>query len=157
MMDLASTDVLDLCAGTGAVSYEFASRGCRSVDSVEIEALHFGYIKKTAETMGLDEIHAIRNDAFKFPVFCRKTYDIIFADPPYSHEKTILIPSIVTEKQLLKPGGLLVIEHSASNDFSNTPGFVESRRYGKVNFSFFKYGCISISNILKVPPDLSDL
>ncbi|MDR2467192.1 MAG: RsmD family RNA methyltransferase [Prevotellaceae bacterium] len=135
--DFASSDALDLFAGTGAVSCEFVSRGCRSVDTVEIDPLHFAYIRKTAETFGFVELHAVRNDAFRFLGFCRKTYDIIFADPPFACEKTILIPSLVTEHRLLKEGGRLVIEHPAGRDFSDAPGFVESRHYGSVNFSFF--------------------
>jgi 16S rRNA (guanine(966)-N(2))-methyltransferase RsmD len=139
LVDFASSDALDLFAGTGAVSCEFVSRGCRSVDTVEIDPLHFGYIRRTAETFGFVELHAIRNDAFRFLGFCRKTYGIIFADPPFASEKTILLPSIVAEQRLLKAGGRLVIEHSSGMDFSGTPGFVENRRYGSVNFSFFEY------------------
>ena len=36
LVDFEQCDVLDLFAGTGSISYEFASRGARSVTSVEI-------------------------------------------------------------------------------------------------------------------------
>ena len=40
--------------------------------------------------------------------------------------------------KLLAPGGLFVLEHGKSNDFSDHPCFLEHRAYGSVNFSFFR-------------------
>jgi 16S rRNA (guanine(966)-N(2))-methyltransferase RsmD len=136
--DLNAVKVLDLFAGTGGISYEFASRGSVHVDSVEIEPLHFAYIKKTSETLGFKQIHVVRNDVFRFLKFCRESYDIIFADPPYANRQIMLIPKLVTENKLLNEGGCLIIEHSTNNNFSETEGFTQQRHYGSVNFSFFK-------------------
>ncbi|MDR1897453.1 MAG: 16S rRNA (guanine(966)-N(2))-methyltransferase RsmD [Prevotellaceae bacterium] len=138
LFDFETINVLDLFAGTGGISYEFASRGCQSVDTVEIDFLHFNYIKSTVKTLDLKQIHVIRNDSFRFLNLCRKTYDIIFADPPYANDKITLIPQLVLDKHLLNNDGYLIIEHSANNDFSETENFINHRRYGSVNFSFFK-------------------
>ncbi|MDR1341383.1 MAG: RsmD family RNA methyltransferase [Prevotellaceae bacterium] len=135
--DLSAVKVLDLFAGTGGISYEFASRGSRHIDTVEIEPLHYTYIKKTAETLDFTQIHVVRNDSFRFLKFCRESYDIIFADPPYANSKTALIPKLVIENNLLNEGGYLIIEHSSTNNFSETEGFIRQRCYGSVNFSFF--------------------
>jgi 16S rRNA (guanine(966)-N(2))-methyltransferase RsmD len=135
--DISTVKVLDLFAGTGGISYEFASRGSKHIDAVEIEFLHFSYIKKTSEILNFNQIHVIRNDSFRFLKFCRESYDIIFADPPYSNDKIALIPKLVFENQLLNEGGYLIVEHSNSNNFSNTTGFTQQRQYGSVNFSFF--------------------
>jgi len=138
IVDLESVTVLDLFAGTGGISYEFASRGAESIDSVEIEPVHFNYIKKTAEALGFKQMHVIRNDAFRFLDFCKKTYDIIFADPPYDNKKINLIPQQVFKNNLLNENGYLIIEHSVDTDFSENEYFFEQRKYGSVNFSFFK-------------------
>jgi 16S rRNA (guanine(966)-N(2))-methyltransferase RsmD len=135
--DLNAVKVLDLFAGTGGISYEFASRGSQYIDTVEIERLHFAYIKKTVETLGFNQIHVIRNDVFRFLKFCNESYDIIFADPPYANAQIAIIPKLVTENNLLNEGGCLIIEHSANNNFSEIDGFTEQRHYGSVNFSFF--------------------
>jgi 16S rRNA (guanine(966)-N(2))-methyltransferase RsmD len=135
--DLSAVKVLDLFAGTGGISYEFASRGSKHVDTVEIEPLHFNYIKKTSETLGFNQIHVIRNDSFRFLKFCSESYDIIFADPPYSNSQIMLIPKLVAANNLLNEGGRLIVEHSANNNFSEIEGFLQQRRYGSVNFSFF--------------------
>jgi 16S rRNA (guanine(966)-N(2))-methyltransferase RsmD len=138
LFDLSSVEVLDLFAGTGGISYEFASRGSNYIDMVEIEPAHFSYIKRTVETLDFNQIHVIRNDTFRFLKLCRKSYDIIFADPPYSNKKISLIPELVFENKLLNAGGCLIIEHSAANDFSKTERFTRHRQYGNVNFSFFQ-------------------
>jgi 16S rRNA (guanine(966)-N(2))-methyltransferase RsmD len=136
--DIGSVKVLDLFAGTGGISYEFASRGSKHIDTVEIEPLHYAYIKKTSETLDFKQIHVIRNDVFRFLKFCRESYGIIFADPPYDNSKIALIPKLVFENDLLTEDGYLIVEHSAANSFSETEGFEQSRSYGSVNFSFFR-------------------
>ncbi|MDR1887070.1 MAG: RsmD family RNA methyltransferase, partial [Prevotellaceae bacterium] len=105
LFDFASVEVLDLFAGTGGISYEFASRGSQYIDAVEIEPLHFAYIKNASATLDFKQIHAIRNDSFRFLKFCRKSYDIIFADPPYASAKIALIPELVFANKLLNAGG----------------------------------------------------
>jgi len=81
--DISSFDVLDLFSGTGSISYEFASRGCRAVHAVEIEPRHVAFIRNTARKQEFDQIRVIRNDAFHFLSICKVQYDIVFADPPY--------------------------------------------------------------------------
>ena len=64
--DVESADVLDLFAGTGSISYEFASRGAASVVSVEINAVHYDFIRRTARNFGLDRIHPVKANAFLY-------------------------------------------------------------------------------------------
>ena len=45
LVDFEECDVLDLFAGTGSISYEFASRGARSVTAVEINPVHYNFIR----------------------------------------------------------------------------------------------------------------
>ena len=60
MLDFEGVEALDLFAGTGSISYEFASRGAASVTSVEINAVHYNFIRSTAAAFGLDNIHAVK-------------------------------------------------------------------------------------------------
>jgi 16S rRNA (guanine(966)-N(2))-methyltransferase RsmD len=137
MFNFSSVKALELFAGTGGISYEFASRGCQHIDTVEIDQVHFAYLKKTSELLDLKQIHLIRNDSFRFLKFCSESYDIIFADPPYANDQTVFIPELVFDNNLLNEQGCLIIEHSSNHDFSDTAGFTQHRRYGSVNFSFF--------------------
>jgi 16S rRNA (guanine(966)-N(2))-methyltransferase RsmD len=135
--DFAETEALDIFAGSGSISYEFASRGCRSVDCVENNGKYRAFIQQTARTMGLQQIHCYMQDAFAYLNSCRKQYDIIFADPPYNSGSAERIPDIVFEKALLKADGWLILEHSSRIKFETNVHFLQSRRYGSVNFSIF--------------------
>jgi 16S rRNA (guanine(966)-N(2))-methyltransferase RsmD len=136
--DFESITALDLFAGTGGISYELASRGCLTIESVEIYPLHFSFIKRTAQELGFKQIHAIRNDAFKFLHFCTSTYDIIFADPPYDFEGIDEIAFTVFARNLLNKNGMLILEHSNGKNFAHVENYKYTRNYGGVNFSFFQ-------------------
>ena len=129
--------VLDLFSGTGNITYEFASRGAGEITNVDTNYHCVTFIRETIEKFGLKNIKVIKNDVFRFLGFCRESYDLIFADPPYDLIRIELIPRIVFEKNILNKGGLLVVEHSEQTDLSGSSHFIEKRTYGKVNFSIF--------------------
>lgn len=139
--DLSEVSVLDLFAGTGNISYEFASRGAIGVTSIDTELRCVDFIRQTARNLAFDALLSFRSDAFRYLRHCENTYDIIFCDPPYDLEGIEVIPQIVFERKLLKNDGWLVLEHSREHDFSAMPGFVQRRKYGKVNFSIFSADC----------------
>jgi 16S rRNA (guanine(966)-N(2))-methyltransferase RsmD len=135
--DIEEAAVLDLFSGTGGISFEFASRGCRSVDSVEVNFSHHAFIKKTAQELQLSQMRCYKMNAFVFLSSCSAAYDIIFADPPYDLEGIERIHETVFERQLLKPQGWLILEHSKSKDLLGLAHFKEHRNYGSVNFSIY--------------------
>ncbi len=128
--------VLDLFSGTGFISYEFASRGVKRVDSVEKEPAHAKFIRQTAKSFNMP-VNVYESDVFKFIRNIKHTYDIIFCDPPYDCKDTILIPELIFSTSSLKDDGLLIIEHDKFLSFNQFPYFIHERRYGKVHFSFF--------------------
>lgn len=129
---------LDLFAGTGSITLELLSRGCSRVICIEKDPLHFRFIKEFLDK--LQELSAIpiRGDVFKYISQCREKFDFIFADPPYILKEIPELPDLILERNMLKEGGLLVIEHGKDHSFANHPRFVEHRHYGSVNFSFFQ-------------------
>ena len=135
--DVEEITVLDLFSGTGSISFEFASRGCRSVDSVEVSFAHHAFIKKTAQELQLAQLRCYKMNAFAFLSTCRTAYDIIFADPPYDLEGIEKVHETVFGRQLLKPHGWLILEHSKGKDLSSLAHFKEHRSYGSVNFSVY--------------------
>ncbi|MDR1116074.1 MAG: 16S rRNA (guanine(966)-N(2))-methyltransferase RsmD [Tannerella sp.] len=131
-------DALDLFAGTGSISFEMLSRGCRSVTAVEQDKVHAGFIAKVTKELKTDALSLIRGDVLRFlNVAKENSFDFIFADPPYTLSSLPDIPRIVIEKNILREGGIFVMEHSKNNDFSTIPFFNQRRVYGAVNFSIF--------------------
>ena len=136
--DFENKKVLDLFGGTGSISFEFASRGCRDVTCVELDRFHYQFINSVIETLGIKRIvKPLNADAFKFVGRTSEHFDMIFADPPYELKKIAEIPDLILNSNLLNNEGLLILEHGKTNDFSSHPLFRELRKYGSVHFSFF--------------------
>ena len=138
IVDFEESTVLDLFSGTGSISLEFLSRGCCEVVSVEMEQLHYGFLKKSAATLDDKDWHIVRDDVFRFLKRCNSSYDIVFADPPYALKTLKDIPDLVLEGGILKKGGIFVFEHGKDYDFTTHPYFHRHVSYGSVNFTFFK-------------------
>ena len=136
-MDMEGADVLDLFAGTGSISLECVSRGAREVTAVELAHTQQNFIIATSKSLGINNLHLIRGDVFRYLKACSIRYDLIFADPPYALEELPTLPSLIVPA-LLKPGGLFVLEHGDQYDFSGPPHFLDLRTYGSVHFSFFQ-------------------
>lgn len=137
LIDIEGADVLDLFSGTGSISYEFASRGAGSVTPVEINAVHYNFIRKTATEMGFSNIRPVKANALLYVKNTDKRFDIIFSDAPYDMEGAERIVDLVFDGGLLKEGGILVFEHSGRTDFSEHPYRLQSRKYGSVHFDIF--------------------
>lgn len=138
MVLITELDVLDLFAGTGNISYEFGSRDCKSITAVDMNHNCTQFIHQTAVKLNYKNLYIIQADYKAFVKNTNKTWDIIFADPPYNMEGIEEIPKLIFDTQLLKPDGLFILEHDKSIDFAKHTEFFDHRRYGKVNFAFFK-------------------
>ncbi len=128
--------VLDLFSGTGSISYEFASRGCTDITCVDINYNHTRFIKQTSDKFKMD-LNVIKADALKFIKKTNRKFDIIFADPPFDMENFGEVPAKILESNILKPEGILIVEHSNKFKFTEIKSD-EERKYGKVCFSFFE-------------------
>lgn len=136
-VDYEDCTVLDLFAGTGAVSMEFVSRGVKEVTSIDINNLCTDFIKSVAQQFGVKNLHVVRTDVFDLIKRAYKKFDIIFADPPYALENLDQLPDLIFNHNLLTEDGIFILEHPREYQFENHPHFWQHRNYGKVNFTFF--------------------
>lgn len=140
--DYASISVLDLFAGIGSISLEFASRDCKDVTSVEMNPKHSAFINATAAEleMGL-QVSVQRADVFDYlkKNRKRKTFEIIVADPPFETEisKYNDLISLILNNNYLKENGVFILEHQSRTKLEH-PNITDTRKYGNVSFSFFK-------------------
>lgn len=77
------------------------------------------------------------------PILEPKSFDIIFADPPYKSPHIKDIPLSVEEHALLDDSGLLVIEHLKGYKFLDDCSVLtlqSTRNYGQTSLSFFSAG-----------------
>ncbi|MFK5973548.1 MAG: RsmD family RNA methyltransferase [Flavobacteriaceae bacterium] len=139
--DLGGIQVLDLFAGTGNISYEFASRGTEHITCIDIDHGCIKFISQTSEALEFG-ITTVKSNVFNYLEKSRIKADIIFADPPYdmSLEELTKINSLVFKNNLLLENGVLIIEHSKQTKLEQLEYFSETRKYGGCNFSFFEVG-----------------
>jgi 16S rRNA (guanine(966)-N(2))-methyltransferase RsmD len=131
--------VLDLFAGIGSISFEFASRGTTDITVVDQNRESIDFISKTAGELGI-EFKTFIQDVFAFIAQNKGVYDIIFADPPYdlaNEDFNKLIDSVFEFKRL-QEDGILIVEHSKYTDLSAHPRYIEHRKYGSSVFSWFR-------------------
>lgn len=141
-LDYASVSVLDLFAGIGSISLEFASRGCKDVTSIEMNARHAGFINTTALELEMNtQVNAIRGDVFEYlkKNKNRKSYDIVVADPPFEMEVPQYqeLIGLVLDLGYVKEKGLFILEHQSRTKLEH-PNLLDTRKYGNVSFSFLK-------------------
>ncbi len=138
-------EVLDLFAGTGNITFEFASRGCKEVVAVDNNLKCVSFISKVIEELGFINIKVMKADVFSFLFRSQKKFDLVFADPPYDMEHADELPDKILVSTL-KPEGWLILEHGPTSDFSSHPAFHHTRNYGKVHFTFFQLTSAHQSN-----------
>jgi 16S rRNA (guanine(966)-N(2))-methyltransferase RsmD len=138
-IDLDNLHILDLCAGTGNISFELLSREAGIVTAVDINLNCLRFIRKNAEELKVDkEIRTVRMDILHFLKLTEDKYDLIFADPPYAYKHHDQVALAVFEHDLLTENGLLVIEHGRDTKLENITHFEFCRTFGNVYFSFFR-------------------
>jgi len=140
--DMQSIAVLDLFAGIGSITFEFASRGCKDVTSVEMNPKHTSFLNSTASELGFSlNVSVQRGDVFDWLKKFRnkKSYEIVFSDAPFELEEKKYYEqiSLVLNNKYLKPNGIFVIEHQSRLKLDH-PNLIDSRKYGNITFSFFE-------------------
>lgn len=138
IIDIEGIAALDLFAGTGAVTFELLSRGAASVTAVEKASTQFRFIEKVAQTLGEENLRLVRGDVFKYLSCARKeSVDFVFADPPYDLPRFDEVEPAVLQSGVLRRGGVFILEHSRTRDYTSVPEFHRHLAYGSVNFSIF--------------------
>ena len=139
LFHFSEINVLDCFSGTGIVGIEAWSRGAQSVVAGDVDIWSQRAILQTVTEFKLDHYRFHRADVFRF---LKKEYptsfDLVFADPPYSFPTSVKIPDLVCQGSWLNKGGYLVLEHGKDKKFTDHPQFDFSRSFGNVIFSFFK-------------------
>ncbi|MCF8321938.1 MAG: RsmD family RNA methyltransferase [Flavobacterium sp.] len=133
--------ILDLFAGTGNISFEFASRGSTPITSVDADFGCVKFIKQVAAEYDFN-IAASKSDVFQFLERNKASFDIIFADPPYNLDQKTFekVVQTVFENNSLNEDGMMIIEHSKYTKLDHLNHFSFKKSYGGSIFSFFEIG-----------------
>jgi 16S rRNA (guanine966-N2)-methyltransferase len=145
--------VLELFAGTGALSLECLSRGAISAVCVEKSSRHVAVLRQNIQTAGFtSDLVEIRTQdvtsALSQLVAAGRQFELIIADPPYGEknlgrrseswaQKLLDAPHV---PQLLIPGGLLVLGH-AKRDTLSVPDWWQDKKLLRHGDSIMRFLC----------------
>ena len=130
---------LDLFSGSGNISYELASRGVKKITSVEKNIKCIRFINNFSKTLDIN-LNVVNCSVLQFLKITRSQFNLIIADPPYSHSKKEIqdLIDLIFGKKILKKNGILIIEHHKKNLIPKNEFLFDKRTYGANSLSFFK-------------------
>ncbi|WP_430912394.1 16S rRNA (guanine(966)-N(2))-methyltransferase RsmD [Methylobacterium sp. sgz302541] len=135
--------VLDLFAGTGALSFEAISRGAAYALLVDEGSEARALIRENIEALGLEgATRLFRRDAGKLGASGPSgRFDLVFCDPPYGRD---LAPRALVSAAAggwLSPDALVIVEEAASAALVLPPAFseLERRSYGETVVAIARY------------------
>jgi len=153
---VAGARVLELFAGSGALSLDCLSRGAASALCVEKSHRHAEFIRNNAAAAGFGEILEVRT-LDVFPVIHQlaergNQFDLILADPPYGEKNvnrrsTSFAQRLLDEPylpRLLAPGGRFVLGHTKRDTLELVPPWREAKqlKHGDSVMRFLELGVV---------------
>jgi 16S rRNA (guanine966-N2)-methyltransferase len=131
---LSDLDCLDLFAGSGALGFEAASRGARSVVMVEKHPKVLESLRSAARTLDAASVRLVHGDALEFLRSPGARFDVVFVDPPYrlalAEKALALLPSA------LAPHGRVYVESDAPVEAAGWNA-IRQGRAGQVHYHLF--------------------
>jgi len=140
-MEFEGARVLDLFAGSGSLGLEALSRGAVHATFVEQGSDAVEYIERNVRAFRCEErTEILEMDAMRYLDSTQGQFDLVFADPPYSFEPTALIPEIICDKGIVRPGGYLVVEHAGEVTLHTTSSYTAgpTKKFGRTIVTFFQ-------------------
>jgi 16S rRNA (guanine966-N2)-methyltransferase len=137
---------LDLFGGSGQMGIEAVSRGARMAVIVEENnSASEAILTNLRKTKLQDRTRFMKRDVFRALSILsqeKSSFDIIFMDPPYSQAFSLFmrIAAVVSQENLLEPGGLMILEHSTADELpENVMNLTLYRRckYGTTMLTFY--------------------
>ena len=146
-----SSNVLDICSGTGSLGIEAFSRGANSVIFIDKDYRSINLIKKNIARLKIgdqfkDNVKIIRDEATKALKKINKIFQIVLIDPPYNTNITDKCLFQLRELNLINEQSYIFAESSKTEDF-NYYGYqiLDIKIYGNSKLTILKL--ISSSSI----------
>jgi 16S rRNA (guanine966-N2)-methyltransferase len=121
--DWSGAAVLDLFAGSGALGFEAASRGARSVVMVDTHTPVIRQLEAIKDKLHAETVTLVRADALasvQAMALRGQRFDLVFLDPPYQQD--LLAKTLPLCAQLLNEDGLVYVESGAPLPFADDHG-----------------------------------
>ncbi|MCD6526797.1 MAG: 16S rRNA (guanine(966)-N(2))-methyltransferase RsmD [Desulfuromonas sp.] len=135
--------VLDLFAGTGAMGLEALSRGAQQAVFVDSGRQSHSLLEKNCQNCGVDAVsRRIASPVQKALPRLTQPFDVIFLDPPYRQGLVDEVLHMISDFNLLKPGGIICAEEDKSHPVATHIGRfeqIDQRNYGSTTIHLFTH------------------
>ena len=139
--DVVASQCLDLFAGSGALGFEAASRGAKSVVMVENNAQACRLIKENTVKLSAQQIKIIQTDVFKFLAGDAFPFNLVFLDPPFAKNMAQKTCQWLEEKGWLAPHAKVYVEVESKLVLEDMPinwRILKSKKAGEVSYTLFE-------------------
>lgn len=128
-LDFEGIEVLDLFAGSGSLGLEAISRGARHSIFVDRSPQSLQVLESNIETLGCQEQCSVYSaEVFWFLKNTRRSFDVVFVDPPYRLERIAELPEAIYASPVVKEGTYVVMEHSKESPVNPSDSMYEITR-----------------------------
>lgn len=138
--DIIGSRCLDLFAGSGALSFEAASRGAKAVVQVEQNPVACRCLKNNADKLAATQIKIVQADAFRYLAGNPESFDLIFIDPPFSLGVAAQSCQWLEDKGWLNPQAKIYVESPGHLTLEGLPEnwqVLKSKVAGDVAYQLF--------------------
>ena len=138
--DIAGAVCLDLFAGSGALGFEAASRGAKSVTFVDASKQAVSDLKKNIESLNLTHAQAVNLKASDFISNNQQKYDLVFLDPPF--DKEMLPSALESLKSHLHDSALVYVEQELSKQpptYANHWEVIKSKKTSRFYYQLLAF------------------
>jgi 16S rRNA (guanine966-N2)-methyltransferase len=110
MPNIVDATCLDLFAGSGAIGFEAASRGAKSVVMCDQDPQVIAYLLKNKEVLQADNIIIQKGTIPEIHISNVAFFDIVFLDPPFHQNLITVAVAWLIQKNLVKSHSLVYVE-----------------------------------------------
>jgi 16S rRNA (guanine966-N2)-methyltransferase len=143
---LASSPVLDLFAGTGALGIEALSRGASRATFVERDHRALSALHRNLRAFDLTSRARVMDSSVEVALHRlseekAERFAWVFVDPPYAAGAVESVLALLSGGALLDNGAVVIVEHDRHNLPTEKVGLLEMvdrRFYGDTGLSFYR-------------------
>jgi 16S rRNA (guanine966-N2)-methyltransferase len=139
--DIMGRRCLDLYAGSGALGFEAASRGAKSVIQVENNPSACRALNQNAIKLAAGQIKIVQSDVLRYLAGDAEPFDVVFIDPPFAMALAVQTCQWLEEKGWLSQHAKIYVEAESSLKLDGMPlnwRRLKSNVAGEVGYHLFE-------------------
>ncbi|WP_394754364.1 16S rRNA (guanine(966)-N(2))-methyltransferase RsmD [Crenothrix sp.] len=139
--DIIGRTCLDLYAGSGALGFEAASRGAKSVVQVESNPQACQTLRQNAAALLANQVSSVQADVLAFLAGKAEGFDVVFIDPPFAQNKVFETCQALENNGWLTAHAKIYVETERAlmlNDLPTNWQLLKHKTAGEVAYHLFE-------------------